>query len=353
MVPMTFAAGLRRVGRVTLNAIAIGYPATLLLSALALRLLGEHWWLSGAAIFLPRWGLALPLPLVVGLVLWAKRRRLLWLQLASAWLLLFPLMGLTLPSLPSSTTGPKLRVLSYNANSNYGGVAAIAAEIESYDPDVVVVQELFMGTSSLQEALRARYPYINTSSQFLLASKRPISKVVEPPQIPFFGKLRSPRFMQYELETALGPLTLFSVHPVSPRGGIQALRGSGLSRELPSGRLFRGETSHELQATAALREAQIRTVTELAAAAKGPVVIAGDLNLPHLSPIFARYLSDYRDGFVQSSSGFGYTYPTKLPWMRLDRVLTNDALRFSHFEVGKSRASDHFCVVADVVKATP
>jgi endonuclease/exonuclease/phosphatase family metal-dependent hydrolase len=84
------------------------------------------------------------------------------------------------------------------------------------------------------------------------------------------------------------------------------------------------------------------------------VVIGGDTNLPGLSVVLGEYLSGFRDGFSQAGWGFGYTYPTDKwrPWMRIDRILASNALRFTGFEVGQSKVSDHRCVVADLQRAT-
>jgi hypothetical protein len=47
--------------------------------------------------------------------------------------------------------------------------------------------------------------------------------------------------------------------------------------------------------------------------------------------------------------GFGYTYPYNLfRWMRIDRIMASDQLRFVGFQRGSSTASDHVCVVADL-----
>jgi hypothetical protein len=37
--------------------------------------------------------------------------------------------------------------------------------------------------------------------------------------------------------------------------------------------------------------------------------------------------------------------------MRIDRILAGPELRFVHFEVGRRRASTHYCVIADLCRA--
>jgi endonuclease/exonuclease/phosphatase family metal-dependent hydrolase len=116
--------------------------------------------------------------------------------------------------------------------------------------------------------------------------------------------------------------------------------------------LFSGDAGPSILANARLRALQAEAIAGAAALNSEPVVIAGDTNLPDLSPVFSRHLSRFQDGFVKAGAGFGYTYPNdRRPWMRIDRILATDALRFVKFEVGTSAASDHLCVVADLQRA--
>jgi vancomycin resistance protein VanJ len=76
------------------------------------------------------------------------------------------------------------------------------------------------------------------------------------------------------------------------------------------------------------------------------VILAGDFNLPALSHIVRDNLGDLDDAFANAGRGFGYTYPTKLPFLRIDRIFTGHGLRAVEVEVGNARASDHLCVGA-------
>src|SRR5262249_15173174 len=144
-----------------------------------------------------------------------------------------------------------------------------------------------------------------------------------------------------------------NVHPLSPRDGIDSLRGQGFMHELESGAFFRGD-KHELVENTALRRAQVEAVAALAVQSTNTVIIAGDTNLPGPSRLFDAALGRWQDGFEAAGRGFGYTYPAhrRLAWMRIDRILAGPQLRFLDFEVGAGHASDHYCVWADLEKAT-
>jgi endonuclease/exonuclease/phosphatase (EEP) superfamily protein YafD len=331
---------------------ALIYPILLLFAAAALHFVGERWWVTTVALYLPRIALAAPLPVVILGLLVCGRSRWLWTQSVSAFLILFPLMGLVVP-VPRLAGGkaPSVRVLSYNINSALGGVSNVVAEIDRFSPDVVLLQEIAQG-DELKRALRSRYPTVEVTGQFLAATRFALVSTSDPARLPFDGRERSPRFLEYVLDTPLDRIAIYSVHPISPREDFYVLRGRGLRRELLSGHFFSGDAGPSILANARLRALQVEAIAGAAAGNAEPVVIAGDTNLPDLSPVFSRHLSRFQDGFVKAGAGFGYTYPNdRRPWMRIDRILATDALRFVKFEVGTSAASDHLCVVADLQRA--
>ncbi len=333
---------------------AVLYPIAIVVLTLLLRFVGENWWVTSVGLFLPRLPFALPLVLVVPVLVLFGPRKLLWLQLATALLLLCPLMGFSVPT-PTfgAGAGPRLRVLSWNVNAGFGGYDKVVQQIDRVSPEIVLLQEILLDPKELVSSLKTRFPNVELSGQFLIASRFPISKVSHPERVEFESRDRSPRFMHYLVDTSLGPIAVYNVHPVSPRGAFYALRGRGLRHEILSGNVLSGSAEGTIQSHAGLRDVQLRTVSELAAVEKVPVIIAGDLNSPELSTIFARHLSGYQDGFKKAGLGFGFTFPEhpRWPrWMRLDRILASDALLFVSFNVREDSPSDHLGVVAELVR---
>lgn len=328
---------------------AVAYPLALVATTLALRAIGERWWVTTVALYLPRIALAAPLPFVLAALLALRLRRWLWTQVPAVLLLVFPLLGFVLPWPHGSAGAPAIRVLSYNVNSGLGGVDRVVEEIDRFSPDVVLLQETGRN-EGFEPPLRARFATVSVVDQFVLATRYPLSAMTGPDRIPFEGHQRSPRFLRYVLDTPRGPLVLYNVHPVSPREDFAALRGkNGFIREVLSGRVFAGASAPRIQANSELRALQVATFTEAARRESGPVVVAGDTNLPGLSPVLARSTPGFVDAFTAAGWGVGYTYPNdRRPWMRIDRILGSGGVRFSGFSVGDSKASDHLCVVADV-----
>jgi vancomycin resistance protein VanJ len=331
------------------KALAVLYPLSLLGVTGALHYVGEQWWVTSVGLYLPRVGFGLPLPFVALLLLVLGQKRWVWTQLASAAVLVFVLMGFVLPWPHSAHPGaPVLKVLSYNIDSARAGVGGIVQEIDAHSPDVVFLQEVGRA-DDLGRLLKSRYPTVNATNQFVLASRYPLSAFEDQDKLPYLGRQRSPRFLRYVLDTPLGRIVFYSVHPNSPREALAAVHGQGLRREILSGRLFSGAAAPVVKENTGLRKLQVETFSEAAAKETGPVVIAGDTNLPWLSGLFGHYLSAYQDGFQKASWGFGYTFPNdRRPWMRIDRILATAQLRFVRFDVGTSVASDHRCVMAEL-----
>jgi vancomycin resistance protein VanJ len=343
----------QRVLRGGSTVLAAGYLLGLVAVALALPLVGERWWITTALLYLPRFGFALPLPFVVlALVLFGPRKLLLLLPLPLL-VLLFPLMGCRL-NLTADSGSPDaaaergtLRVLSYNVGSTDEPEQVLAA-IRSVRPDIVLIQE---HTDSLEETLAAGMPDFarHSSGQFAIASRFPIEDVYLPPKIPVEGsEPRSARFVGYRLKTPLGLLSVFNVHPVSPRNGLEEARGDGLLQGLRQGRFGSAEGVAVMQANSNLRAKQIEAIVAQAGRSPHPTVIAGDTNLPDGSWILRRWLSGFTDGFAQVGRGFGYTYPAGRAWMRIDRILVDQRLTVRTFAVLPDRASDHLAVMADI-----
>lgn len=338
-------------------ALAVLYPVGLVVLVLLFRFVGERWWVTAIAIFLPRIGFGLPLVVLVPALLWLRERRWLWSQAVALLVLVFPLMGLVLPA-PGPSAGPNgFRLLSFNVDSSQSGKQEVFQRIVDANPDVVLLQESTDG-SLLHELFKKRYPHVEVSTQFLVASRFPIVATTSPKRIDYEGRDRSPRFLRHVIRTPLGPVTFFNVHPVSPRDNFYELRGrAGFTRELRSGRFFAGAAAPTIASNAGLRALQIETFGKMASGENGPVVLAGDVNQPDPSPLVENELGAFRDGFREGGWGFGYTFPAsqfkgrrtpKVPWMRLDRILLRGPIVATRFSVGCAGVSDHLCVVADL-----
>jgi endonuclease/exonuclease/phosphatase family metal-dependent hydrolase len=331
--------------------VAWTYPAALLLTIAVLRLAAPGIWQAELGLYVPRVLFAAPLPILTLVLLVLRMWRALLSQVVAAGLVLFPLMGLELPSLPppSNPQSPPFRVLSYNPNFAAGGQDAIVREVTAINPDIILFQQLFF-TDQLTKALREGYADIRTDGEFFIASRWPLRSTEVPERLSYQGRARSSRFIRYQVDASFGPLVIYNVHPASPRGQIAAARSGGFRHAIRSGALFSLAARPDIQGDSGLRALQVLTMTRMADREQLPVIIAGDTNLPTLSPSLARF-AKYQDGFAAAGSGFGYTFPSNRPWMRIDRIFASDHLQFRSFGVGCGLVSDHLCVYADIQRA--
>jgi hypothetical protein len=342
-----FTGRLRRALRLITIAGAVGYPLALAGIILAFRFIGERWWVTLAGLYLPRIGFALPLPFIlVAACFWAGRK-FLALQAVSVLLLVVPLMGfnLGLGRLLPRADGPTLRVMSFNVKFWSARPSMAAAQAQKFDADVVLLQDASRGRDPELQAAFAGWT-VRHDGEFVLATRFPVRDVYVPPSLIYPQGTGGAHYVQYTLETPLGLVDVFNVHPTSPRPGLEEVRGNGLRDEIVSGRLFEGKASGPVEWNAFRRGRQVAGIAARANASANAVVIAGDTNLPGLSWILGENLGRYRDAFRRTGVGFGYTMPTKRPWMRIDRILTNERLRALEFRVGDATPSYHLSVFA-------
>jgi endonuclease/exonuclease/phosphatase family metal-dependent hydrolase len=344
---------LAALARSVVNLSAVLYLLALLAVVGALRLIGERWWVTTIALYLPRIGFALPLPPLIVALLIARSYRLLVTQLAAALVLLFPLMGLHLGGARGATAGAlRFRLFTLNIGLAKNGTGEILDRIHGANPDVIVLEEV---DDDNVETLRLGLPGYSFRhlDQFVIASRFPVEEEAAPPRLWIDGWTPPAQYAHCRLITPAGPLRLFAVHPLSPHDAFDRLRGQprgkGLWYELLSGRIFQAASARVMEQNTQERLAQVRALAADAAKSSDPVLIAGDTNLPGLSWAFSRWLGEFSDGFAEVGRGFGYSYPAqRMVWMRIDRILAGSRFRFLDAATISPRISDHLAVTADL-----
>jgi endonuclease/exonuclease/phosphatase (EEP) superfamily protein YafD len=332
--------------------LAVAYPLALVLVLAVLRGIGERWTLSTIALYLPRAAFGLPLPLLtLALLLCGVPRRWLATQLVAALVLLFPLMGLELHGRRAvAADAAPLRVLSCNVDLGSALVEEVAAAIRAAAPDLALLQEAPPDELERLSPLLPGY-VLRADDQFVIASKYPIIDAYLAPPTTHDGVYFRPAFARYRVEAPGGPIDVYDVHPLSPHDAFGRLWGDGLLHEIASGRLFVNRDGFRRVAeNTAVRTRQVRAIAAHARAAPFPVIVAGDTNLPSGSPLLARELGAYDDGFEEVGWGFGYTFPAHraAPWLRLDRVMADRRFRFVSLSRLDVHVSKHFPIVADL-----
>lgn len=320
---------------------AWGYLAAAMLVAVGLRALGERWWPATVYLFGPRWVILLPLALLVPAAALLRPKLLLPL-LAALVVVLFPVMGLRTgwrAMLPGEAAGSPLRMVTLNAGGETWAAERLISRMEEWDAHVAAVQEC---TPPVAEALgRAAGWEWRRDGDLCLLSRHPVLSA-ETMDRSHFEPVREAGIggtgaaVRYRLDVGGRPVRLVNVHLETPRRGLEGL--------------FRNETGR-VGANSVSREIESRQVARWAAEGEGPLVVAGDFNLPVESAIYRESWGGLANAFSRAGRGFGHTRYNGWIRVRIDHVLAGPGWRVERAWVGPDVGSDHRPVVADLAWA--
>ena len=89
------------------------------------------------------------------------------------------------------------------------------------------------------------------------------------------------------------------------------------------------------------------------AAEGGPLIVAGDFNTPPRGELYATLASRFTDAFAQAGWGFGNTYSSRWPVVRIDHVWFSSDVQAVRAWVPPVMASDHRPLMAVLSVNTP
>ncbi len=220
--------------------------------------------------------------------------------------------------------GASVRLYFHNVWRFNRNLSETLGEIESVDPDVVVLAEY---TRNLHDAVKAdpelaRFPYRTTpggnfSGQVVLYSKLPI--------VSYRRQWSDNRLaLDVELElTSERRLRLIALHAPRP-----------LYRHADQWQRYWDR------------------VFDIIGDVSVPTVIVGDFNLTPHSLRYAQLLDlGLRDAFLIDGNGLQTTWPTQgwwLPSIRIDQLLVSEQVECNAIQVGQDRSSDHRPIIADL-----
>jgi len=312
---------------------------TLLAGEALCRLFGpEQWWLSSLNLYLPQWLWAIP---GIGLLAlyFVAARRLVWLPLLPLLWVAGPMMGFCWHFLAHKPqgTGHRLRVMTYNAKWGKRSRSGVEYEVNLEKPNLLLLQDAGgAARGGLSEALRGWN--IRYAGQYVVASPLPISEL----EIKPLTNLKTGYFaVRCTLQLDGTQVTIYTVHFLSPRGGLNAVRHPR-SSGIP---VLESNVDSRLQQTDMLAE-HLR-------GERGPLILTGDLNAPVQAMVCQKLFAvGLSDAFSAAGGGYGYTYGgfTKIgmPYVRIDHILTSKEVQTLACWAGGNEYSDHCPVIADL-----
>ncbi len=239
----------------------------------------------------------------------------------TALLLSLSLLGYELPQASRPEGAASFRLMTYNvARGGQGTASALAATIRAQRPDVVCLQEInglkpglfgdllhgmpgYTAVRSREVALLSRFPVLGQQDTALPDTTR--------------------RLLSATLDLEGRRVTVLNAHftTVLLRGGWGEARDR--------------------------RAAQTAAVLRVARNTPGPFVACGDFNTPARGLVYARLRQTLANAFQDAGTGFGYTFPSAFPAVRIDHVWLRGAWAV-RASVPRSQASDHLPLVVDV-----
>ena len=100
------------------------------------------------------------------------------------------------------------------------------------------------------------------------------------------------------------------------------------------------------------RAEQARVIRRFIDAETRPFLVLGDFNSTPSTWVYAHFSRGLRDAFREGGRGWGKTYPSRLPLVRIDYVLASPHWRVLRAFVPDGLSSDHRPVIAELVLMT-
>jgi endonuclease/exonuclease/phosphatase (EEP) superfamily protein YafD len=283
-------------------------------------------------MFGPTWVWALPLAGLIPLAVVFRFRALPTLVIGSV-LVVGPVMGFRLPwrqVFAKETRGIRIRVLTCNVDSQNLDAAALARLLDESRPDIVALQE--WSPEHAQPVFGQQGWHVRAGKGTCLASRFPIKHVEALTDQEGWRDFIS----RYDLDSPAGEVHFFNVHLATPRPGLEAVLAHRW-RGIP-----------DLKVNIALRQRESEQASQWVGRCAGPVLIAGDFNIPSESNIYRDWWDHYADAFAEVGLGLGYSKFTRWYGIRIDHILADPGWHCRHCWVGLDVKSDHRPVIADL-----
>lgn len=253
-----------------------------------------------------------------------------------------------------SAEGQRVRLATYNIFSFHksdpeaGSVEQVVLEIikELADPDLLCLQESVNLGRTDHAIGRYAYHYQVPNSGTLLLSRHQI--------------IRSGS-IQTEGIPSLSGWADVVLHEDTIRTYILHLSSNRITEEseqlLEEGRIQEGRTwiaagslIRKYSAASTRRATQADIIRAHIDTCPYPVIVMGDFNDTPQSYAYSQIRGDdLHDSFVLRGSGIGTTYAGSIPGLRIDYILTDKGIAFTHHSVPRLSYSDHYPVVAECV----
>ena len=256
---------------------------------------------------------------------------------------------------PDPERKPTLKVVSYNvglfAHGKGGDRMALADSVAAFlrgcDADVICLQEFYLPNSQdLEGWFRCQFPGYRADYYVLTGEKGHAGNVtLSRRPVLYKGKLDFDKSTNLAIHTDIQldstVLRFYNCHFESYNISV-----SGLVKSLGRKNDVVEDTGRKMRRSITQRPRQVDEVMQDVDNCPVRSVVLGDFNDNPLSYTVYRLSRGRRDTFVQAGKGFGATYRSLWPLLRIDYILYPRDLEAASYEVPKVKYSDHYPVIA-------
>ena len=293
----------------------------------------------------PRFAFLLPFLLITP---WAIRRRAHWLlaeQLLGMALCCGPLMGLNWAGLtaqgPAVPVEPAntVRILSYNIGPNGFQVDQLVDYLNQQKIEILVVQE-DTDIWKLKARLAADKGWYWDRYGTIFSRLPIVSESEELPDEAGGDKLYAGHLTLARVKQGPRDFIVGSAHGPSMRG--------------PFYKLVKDLDLAELNKALNWQKRQLARIALMMDQNEArPLVVGGDFNVPPGSIYAAPLEKRFQDVYATLGTGWGYTYPTSLPWLRLDKFYLSRGWQPLQCHVAPDFGSDHRPIFTEIQLLEP
>jgi len=318
--------------------LALGYLALVTVLSLLARIYAERYWWSALLLLAPQSLYLAPLFPLALWAAWKRDRRALLVHAVTLALVAGPLMGFNIPSRFSAPPAgrPRVRLLAYNIADGAAGLEVVGAQARRFNPDVVVLCETrdWGGKRDLRTRLPQLFPGWSSvrAGDLFIASRWPLADWRAEPLVGIHDRQK----VRARVAAPFGDFYVVGIH---------------IFKALPLGQLLKSpaDLPDRLRTSSAWRAAQSAEVLQWTRDLSGPVLMAGDFNTPPRGLFYGQLAGRFQDAFRERGWGWGYTFPSRFPVLRIDYVFHSAQWEVARCEVGPAPGSDHRPVFAELV----
>jgi endonuclease/exonuclease/phosphatase (EEP) superfamily protein YafD len=201
-------------------------------------------------------------------------------------------------------------------------------------PDVLILDEWAEGMNAQLQALLGE-GWTSASAGPTILSRFPVVFRRKIGEEEVGRPWRAPA-ISVDLQTPDGSIGVVAVHLETPREGLEEMM-IGRWRGIPTMIQTTENRRHESELSC-----------QLARELSGPVLVAGDFNMPVDSAIYREFWSVWQNAFSVAGCGYGHTKFTRRFGVRIDHILASEHWRILEARVGPDLGGDHRPVIVDM-----